>query len=245
MSKRTRPVRYQQVMTVLEARIVSGLYPIGGSLPTEAELCREFDISRYTVREALRHLGESGLIKRRQGSGSVVVSNTANPSYALALRSLSEILQYALDTHYQIIRVEEVVLDERQASALKGKAGERWTAMVGLRSVRKGERPFSYVRSCIPERLSWIVPELPACVGPFFAHIERRCNEPILTAEQQISAAAMPPDVAALLGCGEGTVGLLLLRRYMSAQGTIIVSYNWHIASEFTYYMTLQKERNG
>lgn len=236
-----RPIRYQQVMKVLEARIVSGLYPVGALLPSEAELCREFSISRYTIREALRHLSEKALIKRRKGSGSLVSANTIDTSYSLSLRSLSEILHYALDTHYQLLRIEELILDAETARALQGEIGQRWTVLVGARSISKGQPPFSYVRSCVPERLAWIAPELPGCIGPFFAHIEKRINEPIVTAEQDIGAMGMPADIAATLGCEPGTIGLLLLRRYMSTRGTLIASYNWHVASEFTYHMTLQK----
>lgn len=236
-----RPIRYQQVMKVLEARIVSGIYPLGELLPSEAALCQEFSISRYTVREALRQLGEKRLITRRQGAGSIVASNVVHASYSLSLQSLSELSQYATVAHYRTLQIEECVLDERTATSVRGKAGERWTTIAGLRSVSEDAEPFSYVHSYLPERLAWIVPELPGCTGSFFFYIERRVNEPIVSADQDISAAVMPAEVATALGHPEGTVGLLLLRRYMSAVGTLIASFNWHVASEFTYRMTLHK----
>ena len=237
-----RPVRYQQVTRILEARIVSGLHEVGGLLPSEAELCREFSVSRYTVREALRQLAEKGLIKRRQGSGSLVSSNAVNSSYSLSLRSLSEILQYSLDTDYRLLGIREYVLDRETAQAVKGEPGQRWTMLAGLRASDKNAKPFSYVRSFIPERLAWVVPELPGCSGSFFSHIERRANEPIVSAHQEIGARLMPPDALAALECAEGAVGLLLLRRYISANGTLVASFNWHVASDFTYHMTLHKD---
>jgi len=33
-----------------------------------------------------------------------------------------------------------------------------------------------------------------------------------------------------------------MLRRYVSDKGTIVASFNWHIASEFTYRMALQRD---
>ena len=42
----------------------------GYKLPTEQELSRQYQLSRQTVRHALRLLEEEGLIRRRQGSGS-------------------------------------------------------------------------------------------------------------------------------------------------------------------------------
>jgi DNA-binding FadR family transcriptional regulator len=52
--------------------IVSGRYPAGARLPAERDLARVLGASRPTLREALRRLGEWGLIAARRGSGVVV-----------------------------------------------------------------------------------------------------------------------------------------------------------------------------
>lgn len=53
-------------------QIVSGAIPAGKKLPSENQLCRTFQVSRPTVREALLRLGADGLVSTRQGSGTVV-----------------------------------------------------------------------------------------------------------------------------------------------------------------------------
>ncbi|MBV9564197.1 MAG: GntR family transcriptional regulator, partial [Bradyrhizobium sp.] len=50
-SKRAVP-RYRAIAEQLLADIARGRYPVGSALPTEIELCRRFDASRHTVREA-------------------------------------------------------------------------------------------------------------------------------------------------------------------------------------------------
>jgi DNA-binding FadR family transcriptional regulator len=57
---------------VLLGDIVSGRYPPGARLPAERDLARALGASRPTLREALRRLGEWGLIAARRGSGIVV-----------------------------------------------------------------------------------------------------------------------------------------------------------------------------
>jgi len=59
---------YEQVF----ARIVSGEFPQNSKLPTEAQLCSRFNVSRPIVREALARLRDDGLVYSRQGSGSYV-----------------------------------------------------------------------------------------------------------------------------------------------------------------------------
>lgn len=56
----------------LLADIVSGHYAAGARLPAERDLALKLGASRPTLREALRRLGEWGLILPRRGSGVVV-----------------------------------------------------------------------------------------------------------------------------------------------------------------------------
>jgi DNA-binding FadR family transcriptional regulator len=60
------------VFNELLRAIVSGRYPSGTHLPAERDLARQLGASRPTLREALRRLGEWGLIEARRGSGVVV-----------------------------------------------------------------------------------------------------------------------------------------------------------------------------
>lgn len=58
-------------------RIRSGLYPLGGKLPSETELAIEFGVSRPIVRTALARLRDTRLIVSRRGSGSYVSDGVA------------------------------------------------------------------------------------------------------------------------------------------------------------------------
>lgn len=53
-------------------RIVSGAYPAGLRLPAENDLAAELEVSRATLREALRHLASLGVLVTRRGSGAYV-----------------------------------------------------------------------------------------------------------------------------------------------------------------------------
>lgn len=62
------PVRaYQRVAAQIEERIISGELAAGAHLPAERELVRQFAVGRSTIREALRVLQSSGLIRSRPG----------------------------------------------------------------------------------------------------------------------------------------------------------------------------------
>ena len=77
------------VVTTLVDLIVSGRYPAGATLPTEAELGAQFGISRTVVRESVKLLQAKGLVNIRQGIGTVVSPDTSwNMIDDLVLRSL-------------------------------------------------------------------------------------------------------------------------------------------------------------
>ncbi len=62
-----------RIADTLVRRILEGTYPAGLRLPAEAALAEELACGRSTIREALRHLADLGLIRSRRGSGALVL----------------------------------------------------------------------------------------------------------------------------------------------------------------------------
>lgn len=63
---------YSQLVSIIKRNISAGTLTAGALLPSEAELCRTFDISRSTVRQAIGALESDGLVVRKQGRGTFV-----------------------------------------------------------------------------------------------------------------------------------------------------------------------------
>lgn len=62
----------EHVLDTLGRRILAGEYPQGSTLPTEAQLCDEFGVSRTAMREAVKMLAAKGLLVSRQRAGTRV-----------------------------------------------------------------------------------------------------------------------------------------------------------------------------
>jgi len=63
----------QRVCEQLRRLIERGEFPRNVKLPTEAELCRRFGVSRPVIRNALARLRDDGVVRSHQGSGTVVI----------------------------------------------------------------------------------------------------------------------------------------------------------------------------
>ena len=63
---------YEQVAEQIQDMIVNGKLQKGDKLPSERQLAEELQVSRASIREALRALQIMGLIEVRQGEGSFI-----------------------------------------------------------------------------------------------------------------------------------------------------------------------------
>ncbi|HZQ05535.1 MAG TPA: GntR family transcriptional regulator, partial [Anaerolineae bacterium] len=67
-----RQLLYQTVQEEIKNYIIENELRAGDPLPTEGELARQLDISRNSVREAVKSLEALGILEARSGSGLFV-----------------------------------------------------------------------------------------------------------------------------------------------------------------------------
>lgn len=93
-----------QAIDGMRALLASGEWTVGTRIPPEPELARALDVSRNTVREAVRALAHTGVLQVRRGDGTYV----AAPNEVAALlrqqvghRELGHVLEVrqAIETH--------------------------------------------------------------------------------------------------------------------------------------------------
>lgn len=73
MAPLRRPQQHEKIAEYLRQELRNGTYEPGDTLPSEAELCEQFDSSRGPVRQAMATLRSEGLISSGRGRRSVVL----------------------------------------------------------------------------------------------------------------------------------------------------------------------------
>jgi DNA-binding FadR family transcriptional regulator len=129
--------------------VVSGRWPVGERIPTEAALVSEFGVGRNTVREALQSLVHAGLLRREQGRGTFVISDSelngalqrqlagGTRRHYLELRLALDSSASSLAAHNRSeadVELLRELCDRREASWSEGDVGLRASADLALHS---------------------------------------------------------------------------------------------------------------
>lgn len=194
-----RKPRYVEVADTLAEAIGNGTYPVGSTLPSEAELCSRFSVSRFTARAALGALQRKGYLSRKPKVGSVVVAKDVLTKYSVMVDSTADLLRFSGSTSVRPMKVEDVTLDAAQAAELGGAEGETWIRVSACRISPETGLALSWTEYYLRPELREIVPMIGVKRRPVYALIEEFNGRSIAKIEQKIEACLMPRAIAKIL----------------------------------------------
>ena len=68
---------YLQIKEILKDRILHGVYAIHTNIPSEPQLEEEFNVSKITIRNAIKELVQEGYLEKKSGKGTKVIANVS------------------------------------------------------------------------------------------------------------------------------------------------------------------------
>ena len=241
MTQRPTETRYAVIARYLTGAIESGVYPLGDPLPSEAQLCDQFQASRFTVREALRQVEELGLISRRQGSGSRVIAARRAPKYALTRRDDTDLLRYTEHTTLEILSPPRT--PTTSACEEYGLGDPRsWAFVTAVRRI-EGSQPIAYLEIFVLEHLARVFAD---ASGRFeqalFAQLAEYGGLELTHVDEVVSATTLPAGVASEIAAEPGAGALQIIRRFSSRDvGLFELSVNLHPADRFEYALRFDR----
>lgn len=111
---------YRQIAQELEQQVLSGELAVGRVLPGELSLAKRFNVSRSTIREAIRLLEQIGLIRREEGRNKLTITTPSNKDIGERMRT-AFLLQ---DTTFEQLWEVMSALEPMCASVAATKASE-------------------------------------------------------------------------------------------------------------------------
>ncbi|WP_102143361.1 GntR family transcriptional regulator [Mycobacterium hubeiense] len=234
--------RYLQVARTLRKEIVDGVYPVGSQLPTEHELCERFEVSRYTIREALRRLRDDNLVASRPRAGTLVVPRPTSNSYAQDVMSINDLLAFATGARFEIESNAMVTIDDELAARTGLAVGSQWLAVRGYRRADESAAPLCRTEYYINRAFAAVGRLLHRHSGPIFPLIEDLFGVSIIEVHQQISAVLITDELADALQVEAGSAALEMQRTYTTSDGDVAqVTVNTHPSSRYRHSMTMRR----
>ena len=232
-----------QLKHALRDLITFDLRP-GDQIPTEVRLCDAYALSRVTVRQAITSLVDEGLLERRQGRGTFVVS----PRLA---ESLGE-QEHFLLTGFDAERPESVSVFSRETVPVP-----EWIA---ARLSLPAERPVFKIRKLLTtgrERMAFRTSYIPVEIAPTLLSadvrpplsltLEREFRISLASAEETIEFIIADAFRAEMLEVAEEHPLILVERVVHCARGRgVECSRTFYKADRFRFrHRLLNRERRG
>ncbi len=110
---------HEQISSWIKEQIEKGRFGLDEKLPSESELTEKFNVSRVTVRRALKTLEQEQFIYRCQGLGSFVKDNRSRQSFVDLTDFNEDMNKAGLEASSVVVNKQIIDVPEHIASILK------------------------------------------------------------------------------------------------------------------------------
>ena len=196
---------YQQLQRALRTAIEKRVVGPDDALPPERDLADELSVSRITVRKAIDGLVDEGLLVRRQGAGTFVVTRVEK-NFA-KLTSFSEDMRArGRKPRSQWLNKSAGTVTPEESLTLRLSPGTPVYRFHRLRFA--DDEPMSIEMATI---VASSLPSIDAVEDSLYDALERAGNRPV-RALQRLHSMLLAPDQAKLLKARPGDAGLFVER---------------------------------
>lgn len=227
---------YQKLQIKL-VELINNAQP-GERLPSEPELARNLGVSRATLREAMRTFEGQGLIRRRQGIGTFVVSQIHVMQSGLEVLESIETLaeRINLDVSMGELRTSKIFAGQEEAEALQLAKG---TPLVRVaRIILAEDRPIAHLIDILPEDVLSPSDLQIGFTGSVLDFILQRGTPALTNSLTEVRAVAAPSDIAHALEIQRGDVLLTLFARLYTTMGRAIdYSSSYFLPGYFRFFV--------
>ena len=237
--------RYREIADRIQGEIASGKWPVGEKLAPEQALANQYDVSRFTIREAMSRLEENGLISRQRRRGTVVTASHPVEQMVQKLGSMDELLQYAPQTRLKALRTSIVEADVALAQMLPCSVGARWARIETIRTEAK-RSPVCWSDIYVPAEFAPVAERIGKDATPVFQIMEQTYGMLAADINAELFAGSLSQRKAEALEVSPGSPALIIVRRYRDRNGRLFeVSVSEHPAGRFSYSVDLKRKEGS
>ena len=238
-SKKTMPL-YAQVKSIIKERIESNEYAPGDMIPSEAKLQEEFNVSRITVRQALKQLEDEGFIERTRGRGTRVVFKNKIVEELIKIRTFTEeMVQRGIKPGTKYGHIELIRATSELSKIFNC---DENTQLYCLSRIRTGDDiPLVYTVSYFPLEQNLPLDD-EVYQGNLFTLLEEFETDSSIHTEERIQAAIVSKNMAEKLQMEKGAALLVRERIFFDSNNKVIAYVIAHYPGDrYLYKIELNK----
>lgn len=235
---------YQQLAARLRRQIADGVYRPGDRLPSEAELCAQFGVSRITVRAALDQLVDAGLLWRQRGKGTFVTAPLVEHELIRLTDFVEDMAAAGLRPASRITHFGEEYAPPDVAAQLD--VGRR-TPVVRLDRLRLADdTPIAFDVTYLPLRYGRLLDKHTLETETIYHVLETQYKIPIVSGTFVIESGRATPELAAQLEV-ERNMPLLIIQRvsYSERRDPIYFQRRYYRSDRVRYRVELDRGYPG
>jgi GntR family transcriptional regulator len=246
--ERKRAPLWLQIESVLRHKIAVGEYRLGDALPAESTLAASFNVSRVTVREAIRGLASEGIVQQIQGKGTFVTGGArrepdqavltafiGNAGFNEAFPGRSQSRDYQ-QPRYGHVDIRSVPMPHDAREILNS---DDDSILQVERIITDPSGPYVYVLDFIPHAIGDLISIGDLSSDWLTQVLNNQLDNRIAEARQTIEATLADAILAEKLEIPIGSPILHGSRVYYDVDGApIYIAKVWHRADRFRYSAT-------
>lgn len=240
---------YVQLKNKLQDQILMGELGPGVLLPTEMQLCKEYGVSRITVRRALDELANIDLIERVQGRGSIVKARKVGQSQSQIQGFTKSIKKQGKAPGAKLLEKKLIVGNKSLLELFDLPETETHHFWRFRRLRYLNEKPAVIMNAYVKKSLGDKMNNYDLDANSFYYLFKEITNRELVDSRAIITAVTASPDIASILNTYTGAP-LIWFRGITFTEGHVPIEVNYSLflgelfQFETTFYKPLSMDLN-
>lgn len=234
--------KYLQIREVISRWLLT--FAVGDRLPTETALAAQFEVSRETVRQALRALEQEGVIVRRPRIGTRVARLPTPPTDRRLTGPVEDFTALGLDMSTELLDRGFIPATEDVAAGLGLSVG---TEIFCFRRLRRFDGvPLNVLEAYFPAAIGLRLARRNLQAGLVVPLLRRMLDPEIWEDRQEVEAKAPEPGLIEALEMPAGVPLLTVTRRFLDSRSRPMVLFRVRYRSDrYVYTVNLPQPRGS
>ena len=230
---------YVQLLEILKGKIERGEWAVDSQIPTEDDLCKMYEVSKATVRQAVAELERTGYLLKQQGRGTFVCKRVI-PEGLSMLTSFRELMLEAKVVFSTRVLAQTVLMPTDDLD-LKLNIPEDIHVIYLKRLRVVDDEPILLQESYLPYHICPQLLQDDLEQNSLLEILENKYQIKITKVQEFIEVTPVSDDEGNLLGLQPGTPALLLEQRFFAGTREIMYTRSLKRPERFRFF--IERER--